>query len=160
MSFQNPVAVSGVTVSSFLKQTHDSKEDGVSLWEFADLIDEKREQLGLDEKFMSRYLNVGFSGGEKKKAEILQMLVLDPTFAILDETDSGLDIDSLKTVAKGISKFMNRKKGALIITHYQRILNYIKPDQVSIMIDGKIVKQGSSKLIKEIEKKGYSSFKE
>ena len=112
--------------------------------------------LGLDDSFLKRSINDGFSGGEKKKSEILQLLMLNPKFAVLDETDSGLDVDALRTVAEGVNEFNNSDNSVLIITHYQRLLNYIKPDVVHIMIDGKIVKSGDMNLAKEVEEKGYS----
>ena len=119
---------------------------------------EKAKELGIDEKILSRQLNVGFSGGEKKKNEILQMKVLDPNLVILDETDSGLDIDALKIISDGVNSSRNEKKSFLIITHYQRLLEYIKPDHVHVLSDGKIIKSGSSELALELEKKGYKKL--
>ena len=113
-------------------------------------------ELGLDDSFLKRSINDGFSGGEKKKSEILQLLMLNPQLAVLDETDSGLDVDALRTVAKGVNEFKNKDNSVLIITHYQRLLEYIKPDVVHILIDGKIVKSGDMKLVYEVEKNGYA----
>ena len=122
---------------------------------FLKIVKEKSLELGIDEKMLSRQLNVGFSGGEKKKNEILQMKILDPTLSILDETDSGLDIDALKIVAKGVNSSRNSKKSFLVITHYQRLLDYIKPDFVHVLSNGRIVKTGCSDLAQELEKVGY-----
>ena len=156
LSFQHPTEISGVTISKFLRESYKSlKEKKLSLLEFGNLLEEKTELLGIDKKFLFRYLNEGFSGGEKKRTEILQLVVLDPQVAILDETDSGLDIDALRAVAEGINKFMNPNKIILIITHYKRILDYVKPDKISIMINGKIVLEGSRDLVDNLEKKGY-----
>lgn len=158
VSYQNPVEISGVTVSNFLRTAFNSlKDDKLSLLDFQKLLKEKAKELDIDEKFLNRYLNVDFSGGEKKKTEILQMLVLNPSFAILDETDSGLDIDSLKTVSKGIKKFLSKDKIILIITHYRKILDYINPDKIFIMRDGKICGEGGVELINKIEEKGYEN---
>lgn len=161
LSFQHPTEISGVSISKFLRESYKSlKEEKLSLLEFRNLMEEKTELLGIDKKFLSRYLNEGFSGGEKKRTEILQLAVLDPQVAILDETDSGLDIDALRAVAEGINKFMNPNKIILIITHYKRILDYVKPDKVSIMIDGKIVLEGDSDIVDQLEEKGYGWIKE
>ena len=160
LSFQQPIEVSGVTISNFLRQAYNSlNKDKLSLLEFRHLLEKKCKELGIDPKFLNRYLNEGFSGGEKKKAEILQLLVLNPEIAVLDETDSGLDIDALKKVAEGVNKFMNEGKIVLVITHYKRILNYLKPDKVFIMIDGKIVAEGGSDLADHLEEKGYKLIK-
>ncbi len=160
LSFQYPVEVSGVTISSFLRTAYGSiKDKKLNILEFHKLLVKNAKKLNMDESFLTRFLNEGFSGGEKKKAEILQMLVLDPKLAILDETDSGLDIDSLKTVAEGIKKFANLNKSILLITHYKRILDYVKPDKVFIMRNGEIIKEGGSELIDELEKKGYTNLK-
>ena len=121
-------------------------------------VKEKTSELGIDEKILSRQLNVGFSGGEKKKNEILQMKILDPHFSILDETDSGLDIDALKIIANGVNSSRSDKKSFLVITHYQRLLDYIKPDFVHVLSDGKIVKTGCSELAEELEKTGYQKL--
>ena len=161
MSFQNPVEISGVSISNFLRQAYTSlHEKKISLLEFRHLLEKKCKELGIDHNLLSRYLNEGFSGGEKKKVEILQMFVLNPEIVVLDETDSGLDIDSLKTVAKGINKFMDKEKTILIITHYKRILDYVKPDKVFIMINGKIVAEGGSDLVDHLEEKGYGWIEE
>ena len=157
LSFQMPVEIQGVTISNFLRQAYNSlSERKLSLLEFRALLEEKCKELGMDTKFLNRYLNQGFSGGEKKKAEILQMLVLNPSVAVLDETDSGLDVDALKLVANGISKFMTPEKTVLVITHYKRILEYLEPEKVSVMIDGKITMEGDKNLVQELEQKGYS----
>lgn len=159
LSFQNPVEISGVTISNFLRQTYNSlNKEKLSMLEFQNLLKEKAFQLNINKKFLQRYLNHGFSGGEKKRAEILQLLVLNPKIAILDETDSGLDIDALKIVAQGIKKFMDKEKTILIITHYQRILDYLNPDKVFVMLDGKISASGEKDLIKKIEEKGYNEI--
>ena len=156
LSFQNPVSVSGVTLSNFLRQAYNSiHSDKLSLLEFRRILGKKAKELNLDESFLSRYLNEGFSGGEKKKAEILQLLVLNPRVTVLDETDSGLDIDSLKLVSEGINKFMNKDKIVLVITHYKRILELVKPDKISVIAEGKIVREGSSDLVDELEREGY-----
>jgi len=163
LSFQYPSEVSGVTISSFLRTALNSKlEEPISVLDFHELLKEKMELLKVPEGFEERYLNEGFSGGEKKKLEILQLLVLNPTLAILDETDSGLDIDALRTIAKGINSFMNSGEGKtiLIITHYKRILDHIKPDKVSIMIQGKITTTGGVDLVDHLEEKGYNLIKE
>ena len=159
LSFQNPVEISGITISNFLRQAYNSlKDKKISLLDFRSLLEKKCRELSIDTKFLNRYLNEGFSGGEKKKAEILQMLVLNQKIVILDETDSGLDIDSLKVVAEGIKKFMSDEKTVLIITHYKRILEYIKPDKVLIISDGKIVMEGDSSLVAQLEEKGYKGI--
>ena len=160
LSFQYPVEISGVTISNFLKTALNSlKGKKISPIEFWNILDKHSKKLNIDKTFFSRFLNEGFSGGEKKKAEILQMLVLNPKLAILDETDSGLDIDSLKIVAEGIKNFADKDKTILLITHYKRILEYVKPDKVFIMKHGKIIKEGSSEIIEELEKKGYEGLK-
>ena len=133
-------------------------EKKISIIDFQKLLKKNAKKLNLDERFFSRFLNEGFSGGEKKKAETLQLLTLNPRFAILDETDSGLDIDSLRVVSEGIKNFMNKDKTILIITHYKRILDYVKPDVIFIMKHGKIIKSGSWEMIDEIEKKGYENM--
>ena len=157
LSFQMPVEIPGVTISNFLRQAYNTLKDRkLSLLEFRALLEEKCKELGMDAKFLNRYLNQGFSGGEKKKAEILQMLVLNPKVAVLDETDSGLDVDALKLVAKGISKFMTPEKTVLVITHYKRILEHLEPEKVSVMVDGKIAFEGDKNLVQDLEQKGYS----
>ncbi len=160
LAFQYPLEIPGVNTNNFLKTSLNSilkakgkKElDSIS---FLKLVKEKSSELGIDEKFLSRQLNVGFSGGEKKKNEILQMKILDPSLSILDETDSGLDIDALRIIADGVNSSRNNKKSFLVITHYQRLLDYIKPDYVHVLSDGKIIKTGCSELAGELEKTGY-----
>lgn len=158
LSFQYPKAISGVTVSNFLRTAINSiREDKVSLLAFKKLFKEKAELLAVKEDLLQRYLNEGFSGGEKKRMEILQMLMLNPTLAILDETDSGLDIDALKIVARGVNELMkDESKSALIITHYKRILEHVTPDHVFILVDGKIVKEGGPELVDQLEEEGYN----
>ncbi|MDZ4226625.1 MAG: Fe-S cluster assembly ATPase SufC, partial [Candidatus Pacearchaeota archaeon] len=161
LSFQNPIEVEGVKLSTFLRQAYNTiNGKKLSILEFQELLEKKADELAIPREFLSRYLNKGFSGGEKKKAEILQLLVLNPKIAVLDETDSGLDIDSLKLVAAGINSFMDKDKTIMIITHYKRILEHIKPEKVSIMMDGKIVKEGSEDLVNNLEEKGYEWLKE
>ncbi len=160
LSFQYPEEISGVTINNFLKQAYKSLHGEISFMEFRKLLKEKAELLGIKEDFLSRYLNQGFSGGEKKKSEILQLLTLDPKFAVLDETDSGTDVDALKTIASGINKFMNKEKAVLIITHYKRFLEHVKPDKVSIMMNGKIVLEGDGKIVDDLEDKGYKWLEE
>ncbi len=164
MSFQYPKEISGVSMSNFLRVAYNSvhPEYKKSVLEFHELLKEKAKILDMKEDFLDRYLNQGFSGGEKKKSEILQMLILNPKLAILDETDSGLDIDALQAVAKGVNEFMkeNPNHTVLIITHYKRILEYIKPDKVLIMLDGKIVREEESDFVDHIEERGYSWLKE
>ena len=160
LSFQFPVEIPGVTISNFLRTAYNSiKEKRISFLDFKRLLEEKAKELNINKKFLERYLNENFSGGEKKKMEILQMLVLNPEFIILDETDSGLDIDSLKIISKAIKKFIDKNKTILIITHHKKILDYIKPDKVFIMVDGKIVKEGKKEIINSLEKKGYGGIK-
>ncbi|MBO7508264.1 MAG: Fe-S cluster assembly ATPase SufC [Clostridia bacterium] len=160
MSFQNPVEIDGISVFNFIK-TAKSKILGknVNYFELKDEIDGFEKKLAMKEELSKRDLNVGFSGGEKKKTEILQMLCLNPKLAILDETDSGLDIDAINVVSKGIEMFKNEDNAVLIITHSSKILKELKVDKVHILIDGKIVKTGDAGLIEEIEKNGYASFK-
>ncbi|MBI2549714.1 Fe-S cluster assembly ATPase SufC [Candidatus Woesearchaeota archaeon] len=162
LSFQYPSEVPGVSMANFLRTAVNARRDKKSPMPVADFVKQLKETmktLKIDESFMHRYLNEGFSGGEKKRAEILQMAMLRPEMAILDETDSGLDVDSLKVVAEGINRLMNPETGVLLITHYQRILNYIKPNKVYIMMDGKIVKSGGAELVHQIESTGYESIK-
>ena len=161
LSFQYPQEIAGVSVSNFLRTALNSKrkEDKISVPDFHKLLQEKMSLLKFDRSFALRYLNEGFSGGEKKKAEILQMAVLQPAIGILDETYSGLDVDSLKTVANGINRLKGPDMGILLITHYQRILDYIVPDKVHIVVDGKIVKSGGKELAFEVEEKGYEEHK-
>jgi len=163
LAFQYPLEIPGVNTNIFLKTSLNSirkskGEKELDTLAFLKLVKEKSSELGIDEKMLSRQLNVGFSGGEKKKNEILQMKILDPNFSILDETDSGLDIDALRTVANGVNSSRNKKKSFLVITHYQRLLNYIKPDFVHVLSDGKIIKSGCSELAEELEKTGYKKI--
>ncbi|WP_287372263.1 Fe-S cluster assembly ATPase SufC [Oceanithermus sp.] len=161
LAFQYPVEVPGVTIANFLRlalQARHGKE--VPLTEFYGKLQRAIEVLEWDEAYVTRYLNEGFSGGEKKRNEILQLMVLEPKYAILDETDSGLDIDALKVVAKGVNAMRGPEFGALVITHYQRLLNYIVPDVVHVMMDGRIVKTGGRELALELEERGYDWLKE
>jgi len=163
LAFQYPLEIPGVNTNNFLKTSLNSirKANGkkeLDTLSFLKLVKEKSSELGIDEKFLSRQLNVGFSGGEKKKNEILQMKILNPDLSILDETDSGLDIDALKIIAEGVNSSRNSKKSFLVITHYQRLLDYIKPDFVHVLFDGKIVKSGCSELAEELEKSGYKKL--
>ncbi|MCH7492045.1 Fe-S cluster assembly ATPase SufC [Patescibacteria group bacterium] len=157
LSFQYPVEVAGLSIEHFLRTAYNTThpQQQLSALDFNKRFKEKLKLLRMPPEFSERSLNEGFSGGEKKKSEILQMAILEPSLAILDETDSGLDIDALKIVAKGINRLANPHLGILIITHYIRILKYIKPDFVHIMIDGKIIKSGTKQLASTIEKKGY-----
>lgn len=161
MSFQYPVVIPGVNNTYFLKAALNAKrkangQDELDAMDFLTLIREKIQLVGMDESYLNRAVNDGFSGGEKKRNEILQLLTLEPQFAILDETDSGLDIDALKVIANGVNQFRSEERGILAITHYQRLLDYMKPDVVHAMIDGQIVKTGDIELAKELEEKGYS----
>lgn len=160
LAFQNPLTVAGVPVASFLRTAYQSiyGKDKQSIAEFNRMLIKKAEEMGLDRSFLRRSLNEGFSGGEKKKAEMLQAFILKPKFAIFDEIDTGLDVDALKTVAGGIRKLADQGTGVLIITHYQRILSHMKPDFVHIIKNGVIIKSGDSKLAETIEKEGYKSF--
>ncbi len=164
LSFQYPVEIPGVTVTNFIKtainQTRKAhgKED-MPASEMLKMIREKSELLEIDRKFLSRSLNEGFSGGEKKRNEIFQMAMLEPKLAILDETDSGLDIDALRIVANGVNKLRSEDNAVLVITHYQRLLEYIVPDVVHVLVDGKIVKTGGKELALELEEKGYDWIK-
>ena len=159
LSFQYPQEIPGVSVSNFLRTALNSvKPNKVSVPDFVKLLKEKMKLLKIDDSFSRRYLNEGFSGGEKKRAEILQLAVLQPDMAILDETDSGLDIDSLKVVAEGVNTLIGPNMGILVITHYQRLLNYITPDSVHIMVKGRIVKSGGKELAHELEAKGYDEI--
>lgn len=160
LSMQYPPEIEGVTISNFLRLAYNSlKGTSVNPLEFHKKLVERIKEFGMDPAFATRYVNTGFSGGEKKRAEILQLAVLEPTYAVLDETDSGLDVDALKIVSEGIKAFKNDKTGVLLITHYNRILDYVVPDVVHIMIDGKIVKSGDKSLAHEVEKNGYNNFK-
>ncbi|PIO08245.1 Fe-S cluster assembly ATPase SufC [Candidatus Pacearchaeota archaeon CG10_big_fil_rev_8_21_14_0_10_34_12] len=159
MSFQNPVEVSGVKVFDFLRSSFNSiNKNKLSLMEFQKLLEKKADELKINKEFLERYLNEGFSGGEKKKSEILQLLVLNPKVAILDETDSGLDLDSLKIVSRGISRLVNKEKIVLIITHYKRIFEHLNPDEIFIMNNGKITFNGGKEVIEELESKGFEKF--
>lgn len=159
LSFQYPQEIPGVSVSNFLRTAYNAvKQNQISVPDFVKRLKEKMRLLKIDDSFSRRYLNEGFSGGEKKRTEILQLAVLEPEMAVLDETDSGLDIDSLKTVAHGVNTMLNPNLGILIITHYQRILNYITPDMVHIMVKGRIVKSGGKELAHELEAKGYDDI--
>ena len=163
LAFQYPLEIPGVNTNIFLKTSLNSvrKANGkkeLDTLAFLKLIKEKSSELGIDEKFLSRQLNVGFSGGEKKKNEILQMKLLQPKLSILDETDSGLDIDALRIVADGVNSYKNKDNAFLIITHYQRLLDYIKPDFVHVLSNGKIIKTGNADLGIQLEKTGYSNL--
>jgi Fe-S cluster assembly ATP-binding protein len=162
MAFQYPVEISGVTVGRFLKRAAEIRfgEDEFKAKQFIKRLREMMAFMEIDDKFINRYLNEGFSGGEKKRMEILQLLMLAPEFAILDETDSGLDIDALKVVSNGVNRMRGENFGALIITHYQRILNYIKPDYVHIMYRGRVLTSGGHDLVETLEEKGYEWVKE
>jgi Fe-S cluster assembly ATP-binding protein len=165
LAFQYPIEIPGVSNEDFLRLAYNSKrkfsnKPEVDPIEFLSIINEKLQLVNMSTVFLSRNVNEGFSGGEKKRNEILQMILLDSELAILDETDSGLDIDALKIISIGINKFMNSSKSILLITHYQRLLDYIKPDYVHVMQNGKIVKTGSAELAKELESKGYEWLNE
>jgi Fe-S cluster assembly ATP-binding protein len=167
LAFQYPVAIPGVTVANFLRtalnarrKAENSEDKGVPIPEFRKNLKEQMSLLKMDHSFAGRYLNDGFSGGEKKRAEILQMATLKPEIAILDETDSGLDIDALRIVADGVNALMNADMGVLVITHYQRLLNYIKPDFVHVMFDGLIVESGGPELALQLEEQGYEWIRE
>ncbi|HLE65001.1 MAG TPA: Fe-S cluster assembly ATPase SufC [Candidatus Bathyarchaeia archaeon] len=169
LAFQYPYEVPGVSLATFLRTAYNAVRQGgkrgdlgqemVSVLEFRKLLKEKLRLLEMDESFATRYLNDGFSGGEKKRCEILQLAVLQPKIAVLDETDSGLDIDSVKIVAEGVNRLVGPEMGVMIITHYQRILRYIKPDHVHILLDGRIVKSGGAELAEALEEKGYDWVK-
>ncbi len=158
LAFQYPAEIPGVSVSNFLRTAINARrdeDDEIPIDAFQDLLAEKMEMLDIDPAFAERSLNDGFSGGEKKRTEILQLAVLDPSIAVLDEVDSGLDIDALKTVAEGINTLRGEDIGFLLITHYQRILDYVEPDRVHVMVDGKIVKEGGKDLVHDLEDRGY-----
>jgi Fe-S cluster assembly ATP-binding protein len=156
LAFQYPSEVPGVSVANFLRTAVNSvREEELSPMEMYRLIQEKMSVMQMDPRFAERYLNEGFSGGEKKRNEILQMLMLDPSLAIMDETDSGLDIDALQVVARGVNELRGPEFSAIIITHYQRILRYIEPDRVHVMLDGRLVTSGGKELAEELEDKGY-----
>lgn len=159
MSFQLPEEVPGITLMNFLKAAHSAKtQEPVKVFAFKRKIEENMNKLNMNKNYASRDLNVGFSGGEKKKAEILQMLTLNPKLAILDETDSGLDVDAIRTVSSGINMFKNDENAVLIITHSTKILENLDVDYVHILVNGKIIKTGTSELARQIEKEGYSEY--
>lgn len=167
LAFQYPVAIPGVTVANFLRhainarmKADDPESKGISIPQFRRLLKGKMDQLHMDHSFAGRYLNEGFSGGEKKRAEILQLATLEPKIAVLDETDSGLDIDALRIVAEGVATLKGPNLGVLVITHYQRILNYIQPDHVHVMFEGKIVESGGPELAHKLEEAGYDWVRE
>jgi len=164
LAFQYPIEIPGVSNEDFLRLAYNSKQKfynkpEVDPLEFLTIINEKLNFVNMSSSFLSRNVNEGFSGGEKKRNEILQMVLLDSELSILDETDSGLDIDALKIISSGINKFMSSQKAIILITHYQRLLDYIKPDYVHVMQNGKIIKTGSAELAKELETKGYEWLK-
>ncbi len=164
LAFQYPSEIPGVTVMNFLRTALKARQNGggkdMSISEFRKLLQKKMSLLKMEESFLSRYLNEGFSGGEKKRMEILQLTVLQPKIAVLDETDSGLDIDALRTVSEGVNSMASPDFGALVITHYQRLLNYIKPHFVHVMLNGQIVVNGGPEFALELEAKGYDWIKE
>jgi Fe-S cluster assembly ATP-binding protein len=167
LAFQYPVAIPGVTVANFLRsainarrRAENPEDKGMPIPEFRKVLKEKMDLLKMDHSFAGRYLNDGFSGGEKKRAEILQMATLRPEISILDETDSGLDIDALRIVAEGVNALAGPNLGVLVITHYQRLLNYIKPDHVHVMLDGRIVESGGADLALHLEEHGYDWVRE
>ena len=161
LAFQYPVSIPGVSVANFLRTAINAKrEEPIKVKEFGQLLKKNMEVLRVEREFTSRYLNDGFSGGEKKRAEILQMAMLEPQYAVLDETDSGLDIDALRIVSDGVNALRGPNLGALIITHYTRILQYVKPDFVHIMLNGRIVQEGGSELADHLEEKGYDWVRE
>ncbi len=156
LAFQYPISVSGVPVANFLRSSMKAvRGDEMPVREFRKLLRGQMELLKVDETFVTRYLNEGFSGGEKKKNEVLQMALLRPEIAILDETDSGLDIDALRTVSEGVNALLGPEMGVLIITHYQRILDYIKPDVVHVLVNGRVVRTGGPELVRQLESEGY-----
>lgn len=167
LAFQYPVSIPGVTLANFLRhainsrlKAEDPESKGIPIPKFMRLMREKMNELGVDHSFAGRYLNEGFSGGEKKRAEVLQMAVLEPTIAVLDETDSGLDIDALRIVAEGVSQLTGPNMGSLVITHYQRMLDYVKPDYVHVMFGGRIVESGGAELALQLEEQGYDWIRE
>ena len=167
LAFQYPVAIPGVSVANFLRtainshrKAQNAEDKGIPMLEFRKMLKERMDLLQMDHAFAGRYLNEGFSGGEKKRAEVLQMAALQPEIAVMDETDSGLDIDALRIVAEGVNALSGPKLGVLVITHYQRILNYIKPDYVHIMMNGKIVETGGAELAHHHEEHGYDWLRE
>lgn len=167
LAFQYPVTIPGVTLANFLRhainarlKAEDPESKGMPIPQFVRMMREKMNLLGIDNSFAGRYLNEGFSGGEKKRAEVLQMAVLEPKIAVLDETDSGLDIDALRIVSEGVEKLTGPQMGSLIITHYQRMLNHIKPDFVHVMLNGQIVESAGPELALELEERGYDWLRE
>lgn len=163
LAFQYPIEVPGVSIANFIRAALQSRMSDGKSFKAVDYYKDlylKMDELGIDRKFTSRSLNDGFSGGEKKRCEILQMAMLDPKFCILDETDSGLDIDALRVVSEGVNSMRNESRGFLVITHYQRLLDYIVPDKVHVMWDGKIVRSGDKELATELESKGYDWIKQ
>ncbi len=161
MSFQTPEEVPGISVENFIRTAKSSKEDKtLSILKFKKQIKKEMEELHMDSSYAERYLNVGFSGGEKKKNEILQMLMLDPKLAILDETDSGLDVDATRIVSEGIEKFLSENNSVLIITHHKELIRNIKPDYVHVILDGEIVKEGDPSIIDKIEEEGFNWIRE
>jgi Fe-S cluster assembly ATP-binding protein len=160
LAFQYPTAIPGVTIANFLRAAmRGVRGADVPVKDFRQTVKTQLKSLGIPDAFMNRYVNDGFSGGEKKRLEILQMAVLNPSLAVLDETDSGLDIDALKTVASGINTLRGPERGILLITHYQRLLNYITPDAVHVMVDGRVAKSGGPELALELEAQGYKGFR-
>jgi Fe-S cluster assembly ATP-binding protein len=161
MAFQYPATIPGVSVANFLRMAVNARrEEPIKVKEFGSMLGENMELLRIDRAFTSRYLNEGFSGGEKKRAEILQLAMLKPEIAVLDETDSGLDVDALRIVSDGVNAMRGPNMGSLIITHYTRILDYVKPDFVHIMLDGRIVREGGAELADELEDRGYDFVRE
>ena len=163
LAFQYPVEVSGVSIANFIRAALKSRQSNDQEFKAVDYykcLYEKMDDLGMNRKFTSRSVNDGFSGGEKKRCEILQMMMLDPKYCILDETDSGLDIDALRVVSAGVNKMRNKDRGILVITHYQRLLDYIVPDKVHVLWNGKIVRSGTKELAIELENRGYDWIKE
>lgn len=167
LAFQYPVSIPGVTLANFLRtalnaqrKVHNPEDKGISIPEFRKMLKQRMDLLQMDHSFAGRYLNEGFSGGEKKRAEVLQMAALNPEIAIMDETDSGLDIDALRIVSEGVNALRGPELGVLVITHYQRILNYIKPDFVHIMMGGRIVESGGPDLALQLEEHGYNWLRE
>ncbi len=161
MAFQYPATIPGVSVANFLRMAVNARrEEPIKVKEFGQVLGKNMELLKIDRAFTSRYLNEGFSGGEKKRAEILQLAMLAPDFAVLDETDSGLDIDALRIVSDGVNALRDEHRGFLIITHYTRILGYVRPDFVHIMLDGRIVREGGPELADQLEDKGYEWVRE
>ena len=163
LAFQYPAEVPGVTMANFIRaalQARLPEGEELDAVTYYKSLYEKMDQLGIDRRFTSRFVNEGFSGGEKKRNEVLQMMMLEPSYCLMDETDSGLDIDALKVVADGVNSMRSPDRGFLVITHYQRLLDYIEPDHVHVLADGQIVKSGSKELARDLEEKGYDLLKE